>query len=90
MNTFQPGTPSTKSCALFWDIASRPQPEQTNEEIEMGQRALAVMSSFYASVAGTSCLSTFRLLSWRGTSSISVCATKARGSQAGSLARLKG
>ena len=48
--------PSTKGCALFWDIASRPQPDQTAEEAEIGNKALAVMSSFYASVAGTAVL----------------------------------
>ena len=47
------GDPSTKGCALFWDIASRPQPEQTDEEVEIGNKALGVMSSFYASITGT-------------------------------------
>lgn len=45
--------PSTRGCALFWDIASRPQPEQTDEEAEIGRMALEVMSSFYASVTAT-------------------------------------
>ena len=44
---------TTKGCALFWDIASRPQPPQTDSEVEIGKKALGVMSSFYASVAGT-------------------------------------
>ena len=45
--------PTTHSCGLFWDIASRPQPEQTDDEVEIGNKALEVMSSFYASVSGT-------------------------------------
>ena len=48
--------PSTAGCALFWDIASRPQPEQTRDEAEIGVRALEVMSSFYASITGTAVL----------------------------------
>jgi len=47
---------STQGCALFWDIASRPQPEVTDEEEKMGEKALAVMSSFYASITGTAVL----------------------------------
>lgn len=45
--------PTTRGCAIFWDIASRPQPEQTYEESMVGNKALAVMSSFYASIRGT-------------------------------------
>ena len=46
------GDPTTKGCGLFWDYAARPQPEQTDDEVEMGNKALQVMSSFYASVTG--------------------------------------
>jgi len=45
--------PSTHDCGLFWDMASRPQPPCTDEEREIGNKALMVMSSFYASITGT-------------------------------------
>jgi len=50
------GDPSTSGCAMFWDIASRPQPEQTDEEDAIGRKALECMSMFYASVTGTTVL----------------------------------
>ena len=45
--------PTTRGCALFWDVASRPQPPMTEEEQVIGDKALAMMSSFYASIGGT-------------------------------------
>ena len=48
--------PSTRGCALFWDVASRPQPPCTAEERDIGEKALMVMSSFYASITGTAVL----------------------------------
>ena len=50
------GDPSTSGCPMFWDIASRPQPEQTDEEDAIGKKALECMSMFYASVTGTTVL----------------------------------
>ena len=32
--------PSTRGCAIFWDVASRPQPPCTDEEREIGEKAL--------------------------------------------------
>ena len=48
--------PTTKDCGLFWDVASRPQGDCTDDEIRQGAEALEVMSNLYASVIGTTVL----------------------------------
>ena len=47
---------ATAGCALFWDMACRPQIECTEAEEQVGRRALAVMTYLYSSITGTAVL----------------------------------